>query len=123
MADIRYDRFLWTFSMALAMLLFFADPASAQDRSDDVYGDDRVSQSQDGSSVGLPSWAEPSSTTGDGAGGLQPPDASPNDTPPPPPIEQVPVDGGLALLAAAGAGYAVRRLRKSESGETDEPVA
>lgn len=32
--------------------------------------------------------------------------------PPPPPPEQIPVDGGLALLAAAGAGYAVRKLRQ-----------
>ena len=46
-----------------------------------------------------------------------PPAAAPADAsekrgptlPPPPPIN-VPVDGGLALLALAGAGYATRRL-------------
>ena len=37
-------------------------------------------------------------------------------TDPPPPIfgpgpDQVPVDGGLALLAAGGAGYAIKKLR------------
>jgi hypothetical protein len=30
---------------------------------------------------------------------------------------QVPVDGGLALLAAAGAGYAVRKLKNDEDDE------
>lgn len=35
---------------------------------------------------------------------------------PPPPSEpaQAPVDGGLALLAAAGGAYAVKRLRNKE---------
>jgi hypothetical protein len=37
---------------------------------------------------------------------------------PPPGGEPVPVDGGLALLAAAGAGYAVRKLNEEE--EDDE---
>lgn len=62
-------------------------------------------------STNLPDWAEPSNS-GE-------PSASKNDvetmaeTPPPPPSPppQVPVDGGLALLAAAGAGYAVRKLK------------
>lgn len=36
---------------------------------------------------------------------------------PPPPVlpstpDQAPIDGGLGLLAAAGAGYAWRKLRK-----------
>lgn len=33
--------------------------------------------------------------------------------------DQVPVDGGLALLAAAGAGYAVRKLNEDEDDEED----
>lgn len=33
---------------------------------------------------------------------------------PPPGDEPIPVDGGVALLAAAGAGYAVRKLKEDE---------
>ena len=33
--------------------------------------------------------------------------------PPPPPPPPVPVDGGLTLLALAGAGYAASKLRRS----------
>jgi hypothetical protein len=33
--------------------------------------------------------------------------------------DQVPVDGGLALLAAAGAGYAVRKLNQDEEDDED----
>lgn len=46
----------------------------------------------------------------------------PGDTPDPPPNpEQVPVDGGLGWLAAAGAAYAANRLRKQQNGgETDD---
>ncbi len=35
----------------------------------------------------------------------------------PPPPDSVPVDGGLSLLAAAGAGYALRKLRKEGEDE------
>ena len=38
----------------------------------------------------------------------------PGPPPPPPPPPGVPVDGGLALLALAGAGYAARRLREQK---------
>ncbi len=121
MADIRYDRFFWTFSMALAMLLFFADPASAQDRSRDAYGNDAAAQNQD-QSIGLPSWAEPGASSTSSALGSAA-DPITNAPPPPGPPPRVPVDGGLALLAAAGAGYAVRKLRNRESDEVDEFVA
>ena len=40
---------------------------------------------------------------------------------PPPGEEPVPVDGGVALLAAVGAGYAVRKLNQEE--EEDEGPA
>ncbi len=55
---------------------------------------------------GLPSWAAPSS----------PPPAAPAAAPsmvpaPPPPPDPVPLDGGLGLLALAGAGYAAKKLR------------
>jgi hypothetical protein len=69
-------------------------------------------------STNLPDWAKPSNS--------REPSASKNDvetmgTPPPPPSNppQIPVDGGLALLAAAGAGYAVRKLK----GGDDDPMA
>jgi len=35
--------------------------------------------------------------------------------PPPPPPPPVPIDGGLSLLALAGAGYAAKRLRSRRS--------
>lgn len=119
MADIRYARFFWTFGMALAMLLFFADPASAQDQTGRSYGEPTVPQSSGSSSVGLPSWAEPKSSSNAGGGPADPI----TNAPPPPPPPPVPVDGGLALLAAAGAGYAVRRLRKGQRDDVGEPVA
>lgn len=51
----------------------------------------------------VPGWAQPPS-----AYASSPPPA----LPPAPPAVSVPVDGGLALLALAGAGYAARRLRQ-----------
>jgi len=60
----------------------------------------------------MPSWAAPSNDRGfavrsdsDPPGAFDPPDLPSN----PPPV---PVDGGLVLLALAGAGYAARRLRR-----------
>ena len=57
------------------------------------------------SAQSLPDWAAPSAPT------------TQSQTPPPPgggggsAPQQVPLDGGLALLAIAGAGYAARKLR------------
>ena len=60
------------------------------------------------SAQSLPDWAAPSAP------------ASRSSAPPPAPgggggapPQQVPIDGGLALLAIAGAGYAARKLRQS----------
>lgn len=62
------------------------------------------------SAQGIPDWAAPSKTDP-----YSTPFSGPDD-PPPPPIRPppVPVDGGLALLALAGAGLAARRLRSAE---------
>ncbi len=63
----------------------------------------------DATAQSLPDWAAPSGGVATEAqsnpgGGSPPP---PPDVPP-----QVPIDGGLTLLALAGGAYAVRRLRK-----------
>lgn len=66
----------------------------------------------------LPSWASPSapaaSDASTGCGACAPPA-------PPAAPEQVPVDGGLIWLAAAGAGYAARRLYRRGSDPQDAP--
>lgn len=72
----------------------------------------------------LPDWAVPGATSSTplGDGGLAsmvpcPPGQTPTGPggscvgPPPPPV---PIDGGLSLLALAGAGLAARRLRRRE---------
>ena len=71
---------------------FFVAPASAQS---------------------VPGWAAPTAPSGPSA-----PPAEAQMMPPPTPgggttPTQVPLDGGLALLALAGAGYAARKLRQS----------
>jgi len=53
----------------------------------------------------LPSWAAPS------PGDAPSENMGPGAPPPPPPPPPVPIDGGLSLLALAGAGYAAHRLR------------
>ena len=53
----------------------------------------------------LPDWAAPSAPT---ASDSPPPSVVPD---PPGPPAGVPIDGGLGLLALAGAGLAARRLR------------
>ena len=71
----------------------------------------------------LPDWAEPSSGTSGAEGSntarindqVRTKQPSLPDDP-----QQVPVDGGLALLAAAGAGYAVRRLNNEEKDEHED---
>jgi hypothetical protein len=72
-------------------------------------------------STRLPSWAEPAprqdgSVVGPVGGTDEPITNAPIFDPP---EQEVPVDGGLSLLALAGAGYAARKLRQS-SDEEDE---
>lgn len=73
----------------------------------------------------MPAWAaspgasdaqQPSGggeTFGSSAGALECPNANPNCQD----IDPVPVDGGVALLALLGTGYAVRRLRREADDE------
>lgn len=64
-----------------------------------------------GSAQNLPSWATsppPPAERGDGLADPSP-DSGPILPPPPPPV---PIDGGLGLLAVAGAAYAAHRLRR-----------
>jgi hypothetical protein len=57
----------------------------------------------------VPDWAAPVTPAAPAAdAALLPPD-------PPAPPPPVPLDGGLGLLALAGAGYAARRLRQRAS--------
>ena len=55
----------------------------------------------------LPDWAAPSAASAVPAAPLS--EFAPPTPPPPPP--PVPIDGGLTLLALAGAGYATKKLR------------
>lgn len=115
MADIRYDRITWILSAALLSLMLVAQPVQAQQDRQDPFSR-QPAESERGSSMGLPSWAEPGTRSA-----IEPPDNTPDDTPPPPgpPTQQVPIDGGLGLLAVAGAGYAVSRLRRKDDEDED----
>ena len=79
-----------------------------------------TTQPQDRSSMGLPDWAEPSKPSTRAP--LGPAQERPviDDAPITDPPEQLPVDGGLSLLALAGAGYAARKLRQgNDEDEAD----
>ena len=61
---------------------------------------------EDPATQSLPGWAAPSAPPPPSASSGMPPD------PPGAPAQEVPLDGGLALLALAGGAYAARRLRQ-----------
>ena len=120
--------------VCLGAFLFVATPALSQelrDRGREAPQERSTSES----TPNLPDWAAPSNSRSqdrrfrEGSGGGSDAssmegtsvDGSMRPNAPPPGDVPVPVDGGLALLAAAGAGYAVRRLRKEEDGEPDLP--
>ncbi|MEM6326560.1 MAG: hypothetical protein AAF791_05525 [Bacteroidota bacterium] len=60
----------------------------------------------------VPSWAESGSTAETSEAPVAEERMGPGPPPPPPPPPGVPIDGGLGLLALAGAGYAAHRLRR-----------
>ena len=81
-------------------------------------------RADDPAGTGVPDWAD-SGSSGDFQRGSEEPigfgpemnqgPGLPGDPP------QVPVDGGLSLLALAGAGYAARKLRnRDDEGESDD---
>jgi hypothetical protein len=112
--------------LALVLLIVGMQPSVANAQVSDRPGqgpdmNHRQLRSPD-ASTRLPSWAEPSGsgTVGSGFRGSSDLGAQSNDTGPlPDPPPEIPVDGGLSLLALAGAGYAARKLRQS-SDEEDE---
>ena len=61
------------------------------------------------SAQSLPDWAAPATPQAQAQMPPPPPGGGTGTAP-----TQVPLDGGLALLALAGAGYAARKLRQSE---------
>ena len=112
-------------SLLLVSMLIGA-PAFGQGTQDRSRIQERPSGPSEGSQSGsnLPSWAAPSrpevgasNTPSIGSDGAQT-----NAPGPPAAPSRVPVDGGVALLAAAGAGYAVRKLGDSDEDD-DEPIA
>jgi hypothetical protein len=107
----------------VGVLVLTVNPVRGQSQSRDHQID--PGQRNPTHSSQLPDWAEPS--VGASARESQRTDGSslpgsieqPQPKAPPPGGEPVPVDGGLALLAAAGAGYAVRRLNQDDEKDDD----
>lgn len=107
MVKTRYAR---TFLTAVLMLFGIAlvtlpSTAHAQAQSD------RGGQSVQGGAQSLPSWAEPQDARTSKDSSPIEDDLTPTAPPPPDDPSRVPVDGGLSLLALAGAGYATKKLR------------
>jgi hypothetical protein len=97
-------------ALALACFAFISTSAHAQDAEDGGWGSSQ-SASERYSSSGS-AWG----TSGETMGGTMR-DSGPGLPTAP---TQVPVDGGLALLAAAGAAYAANRLRRREGSEDED---
>lgn len=77
----------------------------------------------DPAGTGLPDWADSGASAGDSdwsSGGAVADGVEMNNEDPPAPPPQLPVDGGLSLLALAGAGYAANRLRRRNGGPSSE---
>jgi len=121
---LGFPRLLIVLAVA-GMLLFTASSAQAQSHQGPEGTQDRPANGPTHTSQ-LPDWAEPASPSSESSSmrkkGSTPIDESFQPNAPPPGGEPVPVDGGLALLAAAGAGYAVRKLNQDEDEDEDEPA-
>lgn len=88
---------------ALMFLLLAVDCTYAQERDSDL---------------NLPEWAAPSEPEAYESSSSLGAESTAPDMPADP--ESVPVDGGLGLLAAAGAGYAMYRLNRREEAAGEE---
>jgi hypothetical protein len=86
-----------------ALALTLSASASAAPTQDGGSSLDRLSSTENVGSSGEMLAASPASGSGGTADAVPPP--------PPPDAPPVPIDGGLSLLALAGAGYAAKRLR------------
>jgi hypothetical protein len=109
--------------LALVLLVVGMQPSVANAQVSDRPGqgpdmNHRQLRSPD-ASTRLPSWAEPNLEQPSGRDQLPSQSPGPITNAPPPGGEPIPIDGGLSLLALAGAGYAARKLRQS-SDEEDE---
>ena len=131
MAPLSLTSGLSRLSVVLALMagvLFSAHPALSQNYQPREQG--RQEQFSERPSPNLPEWAKPSESPSSETDRRTPSSnslsgtMSTKDAPalPSPAPTQVPVDGGVALLAAAGAGYAVRKLSEEDEDEDDEPA-
>ena len=68
-----------------------------------------TASAQDAATSSIPDWAAPASPAASGTGVESMGGPPPN---PPSAPAQVPLDGGLGLLALAGGAYAARKLRQ-----------
>lgn len=139
MADTSFSfratmiRHLWGGLATVGVLLLLVQPTGAQSfqeydsRNEGAQQQERLNgdRPSSGAPSNLPDWAEPSQPQspspgqrGDPSGGPQGKAMGPPDPPDNP--SRVPVDGGLSLLAAAGAGYAIRKLSEDEEEEEDD---
>ncbi len=109
------NRFCRTFSVLMTVFAATAGVTAAQSPIDALGDQPQTPDPVGDASHALPNWNEALS----GRGADDPPGFSeaPVGMARPPGLPsaptQVPVDGGLGLLAAAGGSYAVRRLRTS----------
>ena len=107
--------------LALALLVVGMQPtvATAQmtDRPDRGPKASQQPLRSPDASTRLPSWAEPNFEQPSGRDQLPSQSPGPITNAPPPGGEPIPVDGGLSLLALAGAGYAARKLRQSSDDD------
>ena len=131
----------WTLVALVSLLiaggLLVATPAAAQwgpdDDQDDAsdWGEPSWEQeappvedrhADEPSSTRLPDWADSGSFDEDGAERYDFGAEMQQEDPPifPGPPNQVPVDGGLSLLALVGAGYAAHKLRRRDEDDNDE---
>jgi hypothetical protein len=93
--------------LLVIVALLWTAPARAQEfQADPAWGGPKGERPLLGS--------KPGSTAGD------PTTKGPDDGTTPPDPTRIPVDGGLALLALAGAGYAARKLRAAPASEEGE---